>query len=69
MRRTWPVVILICVCASTVASAAAYENGDWQLWNTDGIEVKLNDRWELKEEEELRFGNEVYSTDRVRRPL
>lgn len=43
----------------------SFNDGDWQLWNTDGIEIKLNDRWKIGVEEELRFGDnisEIYYT-------
>lgn len=37
----------------------AFENGDFQLWNTESIEAKLNNRWKVNVEEELRFGGNV----------
>jgi len=39
------------------SSSFALENGDWQLWNTDGIEYQANSRLKLAAEEELRFGD------------
>ncbi len=39
--------------------AFALEDGDFQLWNTEVIEAKLNDSFKVKVEEELRFGEDV----------
>ena len=40
-----------------ISPAFAQGNGDWQLWNTDGIEYQANSRLKLAAEEELRFGD------------
>jgi len=34
----------------------AYDNGDWQYWNTDSVEASLNKYVKIKIEEEERFG-------------
>ncbi|KAF0119200.1 MAG: hypothetical protein FD151_2052, partial [bacterium] len=34
----------------------AYDDGDWQYWNTESIEGNISDRWKIKLEEEFRFG-------------
>ena len=35
----------------------AYDDGDWQYWNTESIEGNISDRWKIKLEEEFRFGD------------
>jgi hypothetical protein len=50
--------VFICLVLRSL-SAFAGDNGDLQLWNTESIEVKLNDRWKAKVEEELRFENNI----------
>ena len=54
-------ISVCCLCGIffATASACALENGDWQLWNTDSAEVKLDKRWKIKAEEELRFGKDI----------
>ncbi len=37
----------------------AFDDGDFQIWNTDGIEVKLNQKLKMTAEEEMRFGGNV----------
>jgi hypothetical protein len=39
--------------------ALAFENGDFQLWNTESVEGKLDDRLKVKVEQELRFGDNI----------
>jgi hypothetical protein len=39
--------------------AFAYDNGDWQYWNTESIEGNINEKWKIKLEEEFRFGDEA----------
>ena len=45
--------------SSFILSAFAFENGDFQLWNTESIEAKLDKHWKAKIEEELRFGDDI----------
>ena len=49
--------LLVCVCFSS--NAFAFKNGDFQLWNTESVDVKLNKAWKASAEEELRFGNDL----------
>lgn len=39
------------------AKVYAYDDGDFQVWNTDYEEIKLNDKSKLVFEEEFRWGN------------
>ncbi|MDP8299651.1 MAG: DUF2490 domain-containing protein, partial [Candidatus Tantalella remota] len=39
--------------------AFAFQYGDFQIWNTDKVDAKINDRLKFKAEQELRFGNNV----------
>ncbi len=46
-----------------VNAAYAYDNGDFQVWNTDVQEIKINDKSKAALEEEFRWGdnaNEFY---------
>jgi hypothetical protein len=40
-------------------TAFAYEDGDWQCWNTESIEGNLTENWKIKLEEEFRFGDKM----------
>lgn len=40
-------------------SAFAFSNGDFQIWNTESIDWKVNKKWTAKVEQELRFGDNV----------
>ena len=56
------VVIAISLLFSSLflpISAFAFENGDLQIWNTNRIDWKMNDRLKAKIEQELRFGRDV----------
>lgn len=37
----------------------AYDDGDFQVWNTDDQEIKLNDKLKLFTQEEFRFGDDA----------
>ena len=37
----------------------AFDDGDFQYWNTEAASVKINDEWKLNIEEEFRFGDNV----------
>ena len=49
--------ILLCLVSNI--SHAAYENGDLQYWNTEGIEVGFAKKFKIKAEEELRLGDSI----------
>lgn len=38
---------------------AAIKDGDWQYWNVEELELKLQKKWKIKLEEELRFGESM----------
>jgi hypothetical protein len=38
---------------------AAIKDGDWQYWNGEEFEIKLQKKWKIKLEEELRFGESM----------
>lgn len=40
-------------------SAYAYDDGDWQFWNTDGVEYKLSDKTKLSVDVEEYFGDDM----------
>ncbi len=40
-------------------AAGAYDNGDWQFWNTDAVEYKFTDRVKGKVETEFYFGDDM----------
>ena len=37
----------------------AFDDGDFQYWNTESISYKINEDWKIKVEEEFRFGDSV----------
>lgn len=37
----------------------AFDDGDFQYWNTEGISFRISDKWKVKLEEEFRFGDDV----------
>jgi hypothetical protein len=40
-------------------AAVAYDDGDWQFWNTDSVETKINDRLKTKLETEFYWGDDM----------
>lgn len=44
---------------SKVMTAFAYEDGDWQFWNTESIEGNLSENLKVKLEEEFRSGDNI----------
>jgi hypothetical protein len=56
-------VILGLYLALTGTKAHAYDNGDFQIWNTDGQEKKISENAKITAEEEFRWGdnaNQLY---------
>lgn len=53
----------ICISAILLASmtlpAFAFSNGDFQIWNTESIDWKIDKKLSAKVEQELRFGDNV----------
>jgi hypothetical protein len=57
------VIILGLFLAAATFNAYAYDNGDFQVWNTDGQEKKISDNAKITAEEEFRWGdnaNQLY---------
>lgn len=50
---------LITLAVASPVSAKTGEDGDFQFWNTEQIEGKLNDHWKAGAELEFRFGDDV----------
>jgi len=53
------IAVLVCFIFSPFRRCHAFEDGDLQFWNTEGVEVKLSDRCKCSVNEELRFGNNI----------
>lgn len=43
----------------SVAAVYAYDDGDFQVWNTDTEELKINDKLKASVEEEFRWGDDA----------
>ena len=50
-------VVLVLFLAVVSFKAYAYENGDFQIWQTDGEDVKIGKCTKFMMEQEFRFGN------------
>ncbi|MGB2599822.1 MAG: DUF2490 domain-containing protein, partial [Candidatus Omnitrophota bacterium] len=59
MKKIAAITISSIICFYNSFNAFALEDGDWQLWNTDGIEWKATKKVKLKIAEELRFGDDM----------
>lgn len=40
-------------------TGVAYDNGDFQIWNTEKFKVKINEKLKFKAEEEFRWGDDA----------
>ena len=40
-------------------TSLAFDDGDFQYWNTESASVKINDHWKFNIEEEFRFGDDA----------
>lgn len=38
---------------------SAYDDSDWQYWNTESMEGNISEKWKVKLEEEFRFGDDA----------
>ena len=52
-------LLSLLVFVATGLSAAAYDDGDWQFWNTDGVEYQLSDKAKLSVDVEEYFGDDM----------
>ncbi len=54
---------LVCVgwllLVLSAGAAGAYDNGDWQFWNTDSAEYGFADQWKARVESEFYFGDDM----------
>jgi len=52
--------LIFCLVVSTllfVPEGFAFDDGDFQYWNTEGISKKINDDWRIALEQEFRWGD------------
>ena len=59
MRKITIIILLVCMGLIMALPAFASEDGEWQVWATQSMEVKFQDRIKIKIEEEERFGRDV----------
>ena len=60
MKKNLLVALVILFCAPLVSiDVFAFADGDFQVWNTEKIEVKINDRLKLTAEEEFKWGDDA----------
>lgn len=53
--------VILGICLVALAQwAYAYDNDDFQVWNTDGQEFKVNDKSKIVIEEEFRYGDNAH---------
>ena len=54
------IMFLLCVVLSFVGkNLLAFDDGDFQYWNTESFSVKLADDWKFDAEAEFRFGDDA----------
>jgi hypothetical protein len=62
-KRSYPmkrlVAVFIALYLLCALPAFAFDDGDFQLWQTTSAETKLNTDLKIKVEEELRFGDDI----------
>lgn len=56
MKKIIAVANLILFLLTPIPFSWAFDNGDFQYWNTESIEVKFAKSWKIKLDEEFRFG-------------
>jgi len=59
MRRLFIVIFGILMTLFISTPEFAHDDGDWQFWNIESIEGKLNKGWKVKLEEEFHFGDSM----------
>jgi hypothetical protein len=59
MNRTMLKLLCGSVALFACRAAVAYDDGDWQFWNTDSVETKINDRLKTKLETEFYWGDDM----------
>jgi len=58
MKIRWLLLALVLVMTGGRISFA-FDDGDFQYWNTESASVKINDHWKFNIEEEFRFGDDA----------
>ncbi len=64
-RRTRPMKLFLSMCLSLwlclfIGSRVhAYQDGDWQFWNSSSLEGNVHTKWKLRFEEQFRIGRDV----------
>lgn len=59
MKKLITIGLGIYLGLSSVITAFAYEDGDWQFWNTEGIEGNIVEHGKVTLAEEFRFGGNM----------
>jgi hypothetical protein len=59
VRKRAPVLCILLALAAGGRIAYAYDDGDWQFWNTDTVEYKFTDKLKAKIEVADRFGDDM----------
>ena len=59
MYRKTRLAFLVLIFVAACSKAFAYENGDFQIWHTEGQELKIGKGTKLTMEEEWRFGEDA----------
>lgn len=55
------IVVLAAIIIFTGQAAFAFDDGDWQYWNTESASVKLADEWKASVEQEFRWGDDMHN--------
>lgn len=58
MKSLRVISLMLCL-ALTAAKVCAYQDGDFQIWHTEGQEFKVTKGWKIPLEEEFRYGNDA----------
>ena len=53
------IVLVFIAMIFSCGTCLAFDDGDWQYWNTEDISVKLSDKWKANLEQEFRWGDDM----------
>jgi len=53
MKRSFIIILIAGIVVYLCFDAFAFDDEDWQYWNTENISIKLADDWKLGLEEEF----------------
>ncbi len=59
MKKILAGICFIYCAVMLPTNVLAFENGDLQIWNTYGVDAKVNKKLKITAEEELRFGGNI----------